>query len=50
MISSASTEDNDNFQEFRLAHVFLVKAEPGPDHWLRELPEWVTAVVNLEDR
>jgi len=38
MINAASTSDNENFRAFCREHVFLVKAQPGDDHWLSALP------------
>ncbi len=38
MISAASTELNQNFLDFVAQYVFLVKEDPGSDHWLPSLP------------
>jgi hypothetical protein len=40
----SSTQDNQNFQEFVGGTVFLVKQDPGPDHWLETLPASVSTV------
>ncbi len=45
MINAASTEDNENFRVFCREHVFLVKRERGPEHWLAVLPGSVKAVL-----
>jgi hypothetical protein len=45
MIAAASTCDNDNFRSFCRDHVFLVKLSPGEDHWLKEVPSPVKALM-----
>jgi hypothetical protein len=45
MISGASTELNSNFRQFATETVFLVKQDPGPDHWLPSLPGSATTIV-----
>ena len=45
MISGASTQYNQNFRDFLAEHVFLIRQDPGPDHWLPEPPAPVLAVV-----
>jgi hypothetical protein len=44
LISAASTKDNDNLRRYLTDNVFIVRKNPGRDHWLRELP---TAVAGL---
>ena len=38
IVNRASTSDNDNLRCFLSEHVFLIKEEPGNDHWLKNLP------------
>src|SRR5438876_5790206 len=45
IISGASTELNENFRRFAGETVFLIKQDPGPDHWLPRFPGSATAVV-----
>ena len=45
IVNSASTEDNANMRGFLDDHVFLVKDEMIVEHWLRELPARVRAVL-----
>jgi len=45
MLNAASTCDNSNMRGFLVDHVFLVKEEPGSDHWLSELPQEIAAAV-----
>ncbi len=46
MISRASTELNENFQQFAAENVFIVKQDPGPDHWLPTLPGSATTIIS----
>jgi hypothetical protein len=48
MISGASTELNDNFRQFAADTVFLIKQDPGPDHWLPSLPGSATTIVQTK--
>ena len=45
MISEASTELNQNFVDFAKQNVFIIKEDPGPDHWLPSIPGSATTVV-----
>jgi hypothetical protein len=44
LISAASTQDNANLRRYLQDNVFLVKRNPGKDHWLTELPTTVAAL------
>ena len=46
LIAAASTSDDEGVRQFVLQNVFLVKQDPGPDHWLTTLPSTVTAIIN----
>ena len=46
MISRASTEANENFRQFTAESVFIVKQDPGADHWLPTLPGSATTVIS----
>ena len=46
MIITGDTDANQNFWNYANDHVFLVKEEPGNDHWLEELPREVYAVLS----
>ena len=48
MIAKGSTSYDDNFLNYANDHVFLVKAAPGDDHWLKELPREVYALLSSE--
>jgi hypothetical protein len=48
MIEVGSTDNDDNFSHYANDHVFLVKEEPGDDHWLKELPREVYALLSGE--
>jgi hypothetical protein len=45
MIAAASTSDNANFRAFCREHVFFVKRKPGAEHWLPEIPSWITSLI-----
>ena len=45
LISAASTELNQNFVDFAAQNVFIIKQDPGPDHWLPSIPGSATTVV-----
>jgi len=45
IVISASTEDNANLRDYLKLYVFLVKEDPGPDHWLSELPATVVSII-----
>ncbi len=45
MITAASTSYNENFRAFCAEHVFLVKREPGTEHWLPDLPAHVRLLL-----
>jgi len=40
-----STEDNQNMRSYLQENVFLIKEDPGPGHWLPELPGPVLTIV-----
>jgi hypothetical protein len=46
MVITGDTDTNENFWHYANDHVFLVKEEPGDDHWLKELPGEVYAVLS----
>ena len=45
MVSGASTSFNQNFRTFAAENVFILKQEPGLDHWLDQLPGPNTSIV-----
>lgn len=45
VVVSASTSHNVNLESYLSDHVYLVKVEPGPDHWLPSLPSHVKVVI-----
>ena len=49
MIITGDTDANENFWLYANDHVFLVKEKPGDDHWLKELPSQVYAVLSNDD-
>jgi hypothetical protein len=44
-VVSASTEDNLNLRDYLKHYVFLVKEDPGPDHWLSAVPPTVLTIT-----
>jgi hypothetical protein len=44
IVAGGSTHDNENLREYCRENVFIVKQDPGPDHWLRGLPSSATTV------
>lgn len=46
LIITGDTDANENFWHYANDHVFLVKEKPGDDHWLKELPSEVYAVLS----
>ncbi len=46
IVCAASTEDNPNLRSFLQEYVFIVRQQPGPNHWLKELPTEVLAVIS----
>ena len=46
LIRDASTEDNENLRAYLADNVFLVKRNPGPDHWLPDLPASIKLVIS----
>ena len=44
--NSLNTDDDPNLWHYANDHIFLVKEEPGDDHWLRELPNEVYALFS----
>lgn len=45
MLTAASVSDNENFRAFCREHVFFVKRQPGPDHWLPTVPSSITVLI-----
>ena len=45
MISGASTQFNTNFRQFAAENVFMLKQDPGPDHWLDTIPGSATTII-----
>jgi hypothetical protein len=45
IVSEASTQLNDNLKRYVSENVFLVKQQPGPDHWLPGLPDTVRVLI-----
>ena len=45
IVQAASTDDNENMRSYLDETVFLVKQEPGPEHWLPELPATVKVIL-----
>lgn len=50
MVNTASTFIDDNMRAFLDEWVFFVKEQPGPDHWLDEVPAEIRAVVTVQHR
>jgi len=46
MVSAASTEDNDNLRRYLGENAFLVRKNPGQDHWLSDVPATVRAIIS----
>jgi hypothetical protein len=46
LVKAASTERNDNLDRYLQEHVLIVKEEPGPDHWLLQVPSTVAVVLS----
>ena len=44
IVSGGSTSDNANLRQYLGQHVFIVKQDPGPDHWMAEPPSSTTTV------
>ena len=49
MIVTGDTDNDINFSHYTNDHVFLIKEEPGDDHWLKELPREVYALFSNEE-
>ena len=49
MIQTADTNANGNFLEYEEKHVFIVKDDAGDDHWLKNLPSSVVALIDTID-
>jgi hypothetical protein len=45
LINGASTQYNQNMRDYLRGNVFIIKQDPGPDHWLPEPPSPVLAIV-----
>jgi len=50
ILVAASTSDNENFRAFCQENVFLVKRQPGPDHWLTTVPSSVTVLIEARSQ
>jgi hypothetical protein len=48
MIEAATTDNDDNFSHYANNRVFLIKENPGNDHWLEELPREVYGLLSDE--
>jgi len=46
IIIAASTKDDSNLRQYLSENVFLVKCQPGDDHWLEDLPGEVRALIS----
>jgi hypothetical protein len=46
MVNAASTNDDANLRAYLDENVFIVKIDPGPDHWLPKVPSSVIALVS----
>lgn len=46
MVNAASTNDDSNLRSYLDENVFIVKLDPGPDHWLPNVPSSVVAIVS----
>lgn len=44
IVAGGSTEDNANLRQYMADHVFIVKQDAGPDHWLSEPPSSATTI------
>ncbi len=44
VVAAAATEDNENLRQFLRDNVFIVRQDPGQDHWLPEPPTSVQTV------
>ena len=45
MITAAATSYDENFRNYCQENVFLIKIQPGPDHWLTTLPSSVSLIL-----
>ena len=45
LITKASTSYNKNFEQYIQENVFIVKQNPGPDHWLTTIPSSVSLIM-----
>jgi hypothetical protein len=46
IVKKASTQDDPNLRQYLSERVYLVKKDPGPDHWLPELPTDVNVIIS----
>ena len=46
MVNAASTNNDANLRSYLDENVFIVKLDPGPDHWLSSVPSSVIAIVS----
>lgn len=44
IVTGGSTSDNANLREYLAEHVFVVKQDPGPDHWMPDPPSSATTI------
>jgi hypothetical protein len=49
MIRTADTDADLNFLQYEEGHVFIVKDDAGNDHWLKELPSSVVALIEHDE-
>ncbi|MDD4872922.1 MAG: hypothetical protein PHR77_20400 [Kiritimatiellae bacterium] len=48
IVKASDTHAGPMLEEFMNENVFIVKDDPGPDHWLSEPPKVVEIVINKE--
>jgi hypothetical protein len=46
IVRAASTQDDSNLRQYLSERVYLVKHNPGPDHWSSDLPEEVSILIS----
>jgi len=46
IIKAASTQEDPNLRQYLSERIYLVKRNPGPDHWLTELPTDVSVLIS----
>ena len=50
LVRRSSTTDDENLRGFLRENVALVKAAPGPDHWLPEVPTLIPTLAQSSSR